>query len=40
MVPSKTRKLPIPYALMHPIPSEMLALELNTDDTLEGLPPL
>ncbi len=25
---------------MHPIPSEMLVFELNTDDTLEGLPPL
>ncbi len=40
IVPSKTCKLPIPYALMHPIPSEMLAFELNADNTLEGLPPL
>ncbi len=24
----------------YPIPSEMLAFELNADDTLEGLPPL
>ncbi len=39
IVPSKTCKLPIPYALMHPIPSEMLAFELNADNTLEGLPP-
>ncbi len=40
MVPSKTCKLSIPYALMHPIPSEMLAFELNADNMLEGLPPL
>ncbi len=40
IVPSKTCKLPIPYALMHPIPSEMLARdELNSDDMLEGLRP-
>ncbi len=26
--------------LCTPIPSEMLAFELNDDDTLEGLPPL
>ncbi len=36
IVASKTCKLPIPYALMHPIPSEMLAFELN--NTLEGSP--
>ncbi len=36
----QTCKLPIPYALMHPIPSKMLAFDLNTDDTLECLPPL
>lgn len=30
IVPSKTCKLLIPYALMHSIPSEMLASELNT----------
>ncbi len=40
IVPSKTCKLPIPNALMQPIPSEMLAFELNADNTLEGLPPL
>ncbi len=40
IVPSKTSKLPIPHTLMHPISSEMLAFELNTDDTLESLPPL
>ncbi len=40
IVPSKTCKLPIPYALMHPIPSEMLAFELKSDDMMEGLPPL
>ncbi len=40
IVPSKTCKLPIPYALMHPHTSEMLAFELNADNTLEGLPPL
>ncbi len=40
IVPSKICKLPIPYAIMRPIPSEMLAFELNADDTLEGLPPL
>ncbi len=40
IVPSKTCKLPILYALMHPIPSEMLAFELNADNTLESLPPL
>ncbi len=37
---SKTFKLPIPYALMHPIPSEMLAFELNADNMLESLLPL
>ncbi len=26
--------------LYTPVPSEMLAFELNADDTLEGLPPL
>ncbi len=26
--------------LCNPIPSEMLAFELNADNTLEGLPPL
>ncbi len=36
IVPSKTCKLPIPYALMPPIPLEMLAFELNADNTLEG----
>ncbi len=36
-MPSKTRTLPISYAPMHPIPSEMLAFELNADDMLEGL---
>ncbi len=40
IVPSKTCKLPIPYAFMHTIPSEMLTFELNADNTLEGLPPL
>ncbi len=40
IVPSKTCKLPIPYALMQLIPSEMLAFELIADDTLESLPPL
>ncbi len=30
----------IPYTLMHPIPSEMLAFELNADDMQQGLPPL
>ncbi len=40
IVPSKTCKLPIPYALMQLIPSEMLAFELNADDMLESLPPL
>ncbi len=29
IMPSKTWNLPIPYALIHPIPSEMLAFELN-----------
>ncbi len=33
IVPSKTCKLPIPYALMPP--SEILAFELNADNTLE-----
>ncbi len=36
-VPSKTCKLPIPYALMHPIPSKMLAVELNAGNMLEAL---
>ncbi len=27
-------------ALMHPIPSDMLAFEMKADDTLEDLPPL
>ncbi len=40
LVPSKTCKLSIPYALMHLHTSEMLAFELNADNTLEGLPPL
>ncbi len=40
IVPSKTCKLPIPYPLVHPIPSEILAFELNVDNRLEGLPPL
>ncbi len=41
IVPSKTCKLPIPYALLPPpIPSEMLGFELNADNTLEGLHPL
>ncbi len=40
IVPPKTCKLPIPYAVMHPIPSERLAFKLNADDTLKGLPPL
>ncbi len=39
IVPSKTCKLPIPH-LCTPIPSEMLAFELNADNTLEGVPPL
>ncbi len=34
--PSKTRKLPIPYALI----SEKLAFEMNANNTLESLPPL
>ncbi len=38
IVPSNTCKLPILYALMHPIPSEMLAFEFNADNTLEGPP--
>ncbi len=33
IVPSKTCKLPITYALMNSIPSEMLAFELNADDS-------
>lgn len=40
LVPSKTCKLPVLYALMHPIPSETLGFELNAHNTLEGLPPL
>ncbi len=39
IVPYKTCKLPIPYALMQPY-HQMLAFELNADDTLESLPPL
>ncbi len=38
IVLSKTFKLPIPYELMHPHTSEMLAFELNADEMLEGLP--
>ncbi len=37
IVPSKTCKLPIPYALMHPIPSEMLAFELNAERSSSSL---
>ncbi len=40
IVPYKTFKLPKTYALTHPIPSEMLAFELNADNMLEGLAPL
>ncbi len=40
IVPSETCKLPYRMHLCTPIPSEMLAFELNADNTLEGLPPL